>query len=316
MNKEKTRYDFIDIIGNSDTLLKCKEKAYRASKTSSSVLIYGETGTGKELFVQSIHNNSERRNKPFIAQNCAAMPANLLESMLFGTAKGSFTSAENRKGLFEIADGGTLYLDELNSMPIELQAKLLRVLQEGSIRRVGDNNLKYIDVRIIASLNEEPEGIVECGKLRSDLYYRLNVVRIDIPALRKRKEDIPLLINHFINKYNEKFDSSIEGIEKKALDQLIQRQWEGNVRELEHFVERTFNFKKEGLILFEDIEDEFKIKSGKAIIPLRQRLEEVEEDYIKEAMILSDGNVSKAAKLLDIPRQTLQYKIKKIKDGS
>ena len=196
-NKHK-KYDFIDIIGKNVKILNAKEKASKASLTSSPVLIYGETGTGKELFVQAIHYNSYRKNKPFIAQNCAAIPPNLLEGILFGTIKGSFTGAENREGLFELANGGTLYLDELNSMPLELQPKLLRVLQEGTIRRVGDTNQRNVDVRVIASVNELPEKILEEGSIRKDLYYRLNVVRINIPPLRERKEDIPLLVKYFI----------------------------------------------------------------------------------------------------------------------
>lgn len=313
--KEKTAYyDFINIIGRSESILRCKERAVRAAKTTSPILVYGETGTGKELLVQAIHNNSYRRNKVFMAQNCAAIPANLMESMLFGTVKGSFTGSENRKGIFELADGGTLYLDELNSMPIELQSKLLRVLQEGKIRKVGDTELKTVDVRIIASLNEEPETLIDRGELRSDLYYRLNVVRIDIPPLRERKEDIPALVQSFINKYNNKFNAAVNGISKDALDTLFSLEWDGNIRELEHAIEAVFNIKSSGVITSDDFDEVgLNKREMKEFVPLKQKLEELEKNYINEALALSDNNISKAAKILDIPRQTLQYKIKKIK---
>lgn len=314
-SKGTAKYDFIDIIGKSEELLKCKERALRAGNTTSPVLIYGETGTGKELFVQAIHNNSTRRNKPFIAQNCAAIPATLLEGILFGTVKGSFTGAENRKGLLELAGGGTFYLDELNSMPLELQAKLLRVIQEGTFRRVGDNELRKIDIRIIASINEPAEELLASNTIRRDLYYRLNVVRIDIPPLRNRKEDIPILVNHFINKANRKFDAKVQGITKLALDMIISGQWQGNVRELENYIEGIFNRRSTGFIDIEDLNEmNFADVNLKKIIPLKEKLNELEENYIREALVMTQNNISKAAKLLDIPRQTLQYKIKKLQE--
>lgn len=305
------RYSFEDIIGVSNKLMCCKEKAIKAAKTSSPVLIYGETGTGKELFVQSIHNESSRNNKPFIAQNCAAIPSNLLESILFGTVKGSFTGSENRKGLFEIADGGTLYLDELNSMPIELQSKILRALQEGVVSRVGSNALKRINVRIIASSNESPELLLKEGKLRRDLYYRLNVVRIDIPALRDRKEDITILVDHFIRKFNDNFNAKIEGIEQSAMEKLILWNWGGNVRELEHTIEGLFNLKLQGVITLNDLKEIGFNKKSK-IIPLKQKMNEFEKSYILEVLIITKFNISKAAELLNVPRQTLQSKIKRL----
>jgi len=308
------KFDFIDIIGGSYYILEAKDRASKASKTSSPVLIYGETGTGKEMFVQAIHNNSNRREKPFIPQNCAAIPAELMEGILFGTAKGGFTGAEDRKGLFELANGGTLYLDELNSMPLELQGKILRVLQEGNIRRIGDNEIKAVDVRIIASLNEEPEKLVEEGLLRKDLYYRLNVVRINLPTLRKRKEDIPILVDFFINHFNKRFNGSIQGIHQDALKKLISMQWEGNIRELEHCIEGIFNLRQSGYILPEDLDDINPHTTTKEIIPLQDKLLELEEGYIKEALAAANNNVSKAAKLLDVPRQTLQYKIKRMNE--
>lgn len=312
MGKCTAVFSFDDIIGQSEPVQKSKEKATRASYTVSPILIYGETGTGKELFVQAIHNCSQRKNKPFIAQNCAAIPETLLEGILFGTMKGSFTGAENRKGLFEEADGGTLYLDELNSMPMELQAKLLRVIQEGAIRRLGDTNIKKVDVRIIASLNEEPERIVETGKLRKDLFYRLNVVRINLTPLRERKEDIPILVYHFIDKFNKKFNMNIKGIDDAALKEIIKMNWSGNVRQLEHFIESIFNNKQDGTIELSDLlELDNSVKNDEKPLSLRERLEQSEKGYIMEALVLSNNNVTRASEILDIPRQTLQYKIKK-----
>lgn len=312
LNSTSAKYDFIDIVGRSNYILEAKDRANKASKTLSPVLVYGETGTGKELFVQAIHNNSIRRKKPFVPQNCAAIPINLMEGILFGTARGGFTGAENRKGLFELASGGTLYLDELNSMPLELQAKILRVIQEGEIRRVGETESREIDVRIIASLNEEPEMLVEKGLLRKDLYYRLNVVRINLPPLRKRKEDIPLLVSFFINSFNEKFKADIQGIHQEALKRLISMQWEGNIRELEHCLEAIFNLRQSGFILAEDLDEISTASKAKEIIPLKEKIAELEGGYINEALTAANNNISEAARLLDIPRQTLQSKIKKL----
>ena len=305
------KYIFDDIIGKSENIIDCKEKAAKASKTSSPVLVYGETGTGKELFVQAIHNNSSRSKKPFIAQNCAAIPSNLLESILFGTVRGSFTGAEDRKGLFELADGGTLYLDELNSMPMELQGKILRVLQEGIIRRVGSINVKKVDVRVIASFNESPEMLLEEGKLRNDLYYRLNVVSINIPTLRQRKEDIPTLIECFIDKFNKSFNGAISGIDVAALEKLILWNFEGNIRELEHIIEGIFNLKLEGSITLEDLK-ELGFNKPTKFRSLKDRLKEAEKTYILEALTITKYNISKAAELLKVPRQTLQGKIKRL----
>lgn len=303
-------YTFDDIVGESKSIKRVKELAKKACNTTSPVLIYGDTGTGKELIVQAIHEGSSRRNKSFIPQNCAAIPENLLESIFFGVSKGSFTGAESKLGLFELADGGTLYLDELNSMPINFQGKLLRVLQDGEIRRVGDTVSKRVDVRIITSLNENPEELVDCGKLRRDLYYRLNVLRIDLPQLNERKEDIPKLVSHFIEKLNNGFNKIITGIREDALKALIAHDYEGNVRELEHILEGAFNLRNEGYIELEDLC--LRVDSGSFMSwSLKDKLEYYEKKYIKEAIIMSGYNISKAAKILDIPRQTLQYKIKK-----
>jgi len=306
----KTRYDFIDIIGKNKELLDAKERAYKASKTESPVLIYGETGVGKELFVGSIHNNSNRKDRPFIAENISAIPTSLIEGALFGVSKGSFTGAIDKKGLFEMADGGTLYLDEVSSLPESLQSKLLRVLQEKKVLRIGDEAYRDIDVRIIATFNEEPEKLIAEGKLRKDLYYRLNVVRINIPALRKRKEDIPLFINYFIDYYNNKFHGEIEKINKEALDYLLSLDYNGNVRELKYIIEGIFNFKKAGIINREDIIN-LRPEMLESKVPFCEKIDEYEKKLITEALVKWNYNISKAAVELIIPRQTLQSKIKK-----
>ena len=209
-NKTEEHHVFKNIIGDSVKIRNEVNKAVRASLSNSSVLIYGETGTGKEIFAQSIHYGGIRKDKPFIPINCAAIPSALLEGMLFGTVKGSFTGAENKKGLFEEAHQGTVLLDEINSMEPYLQSKLLRVLQDGYIRPLGSNKIIDIDVRIIATLNEEPEKLIREGKLRKDFYYRLSVLRIDIPPLRERKEDIESLAYHFLSYYNSILSKNVK----------------------------------------------------------------------------------------------------------
>lgn len=301
-------YTFMDIIGQNSDILKLKAYALKAAGTSSPVLIYGETGTGKELFVQSIHNSSSRKYKPFIAQNCAALPSTLLEGILFGTVKGSFTGAEERPGLFELADGGTLYLDELNSTPLDLQAKLLRVLQDGVIRRVGDIKEKVVDVRIIASTNIEPEKCVAEGIIRKDLFYRINVIYLKIPELKKRKSDIPILVEHFIEKYNRKFNLKLKGITKAAMERMLSYDWPGNVRELQYVIEGLMNMKESEYIECEDLPEYIKNNGSRSIFQL---LEDNERSIILDAMKLWNSNISKTAEYLKIPRQTLQYKIKK-----
>ena len=212
----------------------------------------------KELFVHAIHNASKRKDKPFITQNCAALPANLLEGILFGTAKGGFTGAEDRQGLFELAHGGTLFLDEINSMPLELQSKLLRVLQDGSFRPVGQTKTINVDVRIITATNIPPEEAVKYKLLRKDLYYRLNVISLSIPPLRERKDDIPILTNYFIDKLNQKLGKSVKGVSKEVMDIFISNPWEGNVRELENLIEGIMSIYDIDLIDIEHIPTKFK----------------------------------------------------------
>ncbi|MDF2892753.1 MAG: sigma-54-dependent Fis family transcriptional regulator [Clostridia bacterium] len=322
-NSSEASYTFENIIGKSVGLLELKKKARMIANSSSPVLIYGETGTGKELFIQAIHNASSRRSKPFIAQNCAALPFNLLESILFGTSSGSFTGAKDNPGLFELADGGTLFLDEINSLELDLQAKLLRVLQDGVVRRVGANKTKKVDVRIMASTNEDPVRLVQKKHLREDLYYRLNVIYLEIPPLRERKEDIKSLVDYFIDKYNKALGKNISGISHEIEEVLQAYYWPGNIRELEHVIESAMNFAFGHKIFLEDISYNFRKpltqrayvhmgEEAKAFdLDLNQEVEGYELQLIKKAIRAAEGNCTKAAKLLKIPKQTLHNKLKK-----
>ncbi len=320
-NKNTADYTFLDIIGHSKEMQKIKSLGLKASESDSPVLISGATGTGKELVVQSIHNSSKRKNHPFIAQNCAALPNNLLESILFGSVKGSFTGAENRAGLFELANGGTLFLDEINSMPVELQAKLLRVLQDGRLRRVGASTTVDIDVRIVSAINVPLHKVLDLGQLRSDLFYRLSVISFEIPSLKERVQDIPVLVDYFIKKYNEKCNKFFSNISNEVLKIFMDYDWPGNVRELEHTIESVISLYDGEVIREEHLPFQFKhIHNNKrdinidsnSIRPLDVSLQSYEREIIASALEKVDYNISKAAKLLNVPRQTLQYKIKKL----
>lgn len=328
-DKRTTGFTFVDIIGQNIEMLKLKSLALKAAATSSPIIIYGETGTGKELFVQSIHNASPRKNKPFIAQNCAALPSNLLEGILFGTVRGGFTGAEDRPGLFEVADGGTLLLDEINSMPLDLQAKLLRVIQDKTIRRVGAIKTTKVDVRIIAATNIHPEKAIESNLLRKDLYYRLNVVSINIPELKNRTDDIPRLADYFIQKYNKFLGKNIKKIDDEVMELFMTYTWPGNVRELEHLIEGIATIYDADTIRLEHLPSKLNQGNGSPVsrdvtgsaagtVPfaansLRDTLEQMEKSIIHETLISTDWNITRTAEQLDIPRQTLQYKIKKYK---
>lgn len=319
------RYNFDDIIGEDPSMYLAKKIAKKASNSSSSVLIYGDTGTGKELFAQSIHYGGVRANKPFIAQNCAAIPEALLEGILFGTDKGGFTGAVEREGIFEQANGGTLMLDEINSMSLPLQAKLLRVLQEGYIRRVGGTKDIPVDVRIIATTNEEPLESLKNGTIRKDLYYRLNVIFIQIPPLRERKKDILILSNHFINKYNLLLDKKVEKASEEVLNSFMEYAWPGNVRELGNVIEGAMNIvgDDERVLKREDFISSIYIMQDKPLKnaaifepknkPLPNILEDMEKEIIINALNNNQKNISKAAEELGIKRQTLQHKLKKYK---
>ncbi|MCF6097543.1 sigma 54-interacting transcriptional regulator [Thermovorax subterraneus] len=314
------RHTLDDIVGESRAITELKKLAAKVAKSSVPVLVWGETGTGKELFVQAIHNESPRKDGPFIPQDCAALPGTLLENVLFGTVRGSFSGAKDRPGLFELAHEGTLFLDEIDAMPLELQAKLLRVLQDRIIRRVGDTKEHLVDVRVIAACIEDPVEAVEKGKLREDLFYRLNVVTLRIPPLRERKEDIPLLVEHFI----KKFSKEEVKISKEVMDIFMEYSWPGNVRELENAIEGALvvmdgdEIRPEHLPL--QIRAYFSPKKGAVLsgehLNLNEALGRVESELIKKAIRESKGNVTRAARMLGIPRQTLQYKLRKLRgDG-
>jgi arginine utilization regulatory protein len=311
-------YTFADIIGTSEEMLILKKNALAASDSPSPVLVYGETGTGKELLVHAIHNASPRRNKPFIAQNCAALPESLLESILFGTVKGAFTGAETRPGLFEIADGGTLFLDEINSMSLPLQAKLLMVIQDRNVRRIGDTKTTYVDVRIMTAINTDPLKAVKEKTIRDDVFYRLSVISLRMPELGERRDDIPALLEHFIKKYNKKLNKRIKGVSKDVMEFFMDYSWPGNIRELEHTIEGSMNLAEGSSITKNNLPyylmEAFNAAAdskGTEVRPLKETLMLLEKQLIEEALLKSGRNITKAAEILDIPRQTLQYKISK-----
>ena len=312
--EERTaKYSFDDIIGRNKDMIKLQSLAIKAAETDVSVMIGGDTGTGKELFVQAIHNHSRRKDRPFIAQNCAALPANLLEGILFGTAKGGFTGAEDRPGLFELANGGTLFLDEINSMPLELQSKLLRVLQDKRIRRVGSIDTIDVDVRIISAINVSPNHALEERQLRRDLFYRLNVVFLEIPSLKNRRDDIPILTNFFIDKFNKRFNKEVQGVDDQVMRLFMDYSWDGNVRELEHLLEGVISIIDKNTIGLEDLPMKFKSFKNKDMdLSLNGILEMKEKELIRTALLESEGNITRAAEILKIPRQTLQYRMKKL----
>lgn len=320
--KLEKNYSFDSIIGGSEAFSKSIKIAKKASRTDASVFIFGETGTGKELIAQSIHFDGIRQKKPFIAQNCAAIPEALLEGILFGTVKGGFTGAIDRMGVFEQANGGTLLLDEINSMPYETQAKLLRALQEGYIRRIGGTKDIPIDVRIIAISNESARELLNKGSFRKDLFYRLNVINIDVAPLRQRKEDVIPLAEAFVKKYNEKMNKNVWMISDELKSQLLEYDYPGNVRELENMMARGLSMVEDEHVLTTQVVDvrslQLPLEQSEAVgrflpenMSLDQYLQEVEIALIEEKMIQSNYNITKAAGELGIKRQTLQHKIKK-----
>lgn len=320
IEKTKKKYTFENIIGENQEFKKAIKIAQKASKSSASVLIYGKTGTGKELIAQSIHYAGDRAERPFIAQNCAAIPGSLLEGILFGTSKGGFTGAVDRPGLFEQSNGGTILLDEINSMPIDLQAKILRVLQEGYVRRVGGDKDIHIDVRIIATTNENPLEAVRDGRIRKDLYYRLNVIPVNLPALKARKSDILVLAKFFIKKYNQKLEKDIWMISDNLKSKMLKYEWPGNVRELENLIQGAMSLIDDDEHVLSELnfpcldvpEGEFDINlSVDEDFNLDEVMERLEKKFIKEALDYNNNNISRSAADLGIKRQTLQHKIKK-----
>ncbi len=334
-------FTFDDIIGRNQGILELKKMAARAARSVSPVFVFGKTGTGKELLVQAIHNAGERRDRPFIAQNCAALPDSLLEGILFGTSKGGFTGAVDRPGLFELAHRGTLFLDEIDAMQTDLQAKLLRVLQDGRVRRVGGTDVREVDVRIIAACSQEPGAAMRAGKLRADLYYRLNVISLGLPALSERRDDIPLLAAHFVERYNRLLGLMARGVAPEVMALFLAYDWPGNVRELQHTLEGAMNMLDGDTILLEHLPGHLRDWAGNRIhaesgggegrterftervtVPSRpapemirslpEMVEDVEREAISRALEKTGGSVARAARLLGMPRQTLQYKIGKL----
>ncbi|AKL96842.1 hypothetical protein CACET_c33990 [Clostridium aceticum] len=327
-----TKYTLEDIIGNSVSIQECKNKARKIANYNSNILLYGETGTGKELFAQGIHNEGFYTFEPFIAFNCSAVPETLIESLLFGTVKGAFTGAENTIGLFEQVGKGTLFLDEINSMPLTMQAKLLRVLQEKKIRRIGGNKDIDIECCVISATNIDPQEAVKKNILREDLYYRIATVVLNIPSLKERKEDIPILISYFIKALNKKLRKHIKGVDPKVLDYLGAYHWPGNVRELLNILECAVMFSDQHqvtltpelfppYIFYSKNKMDFeKIDRPKEVFTthedhakdLRTLLDAYEKKLILNAINDSEKNISMAAKNLGIDRKSLYRKIEKL----
>jgi two-component system, NtrC family, response regulator AtoC len=318
------------IIGESPLIQDVYKIIDKVADTPSTVLITGESGTGKELIATALHGASSRRDKPFIKINCAAIPHNLIESELFGYERGAFTGAVTSKpGRFELADGGTLFLDEIGEIPVEMQVKLLRALQEGEFERVGGIKTTRVEVRLIAATNQDLQAQIESGRFRKDLYYRLAVVPIVLPALRERRSDIPMLARYFVEKYNRRLNKRIEGITDEALAQLQAYAWPGNIRELENLIERVLLFADGPLITAKDLPEPIRQgDTSPALSPagppameaptgetglkdiIRMKAAELEKDLITKALEETGGNVTRAAKLLQISRKSLQTKMK------
>jgi two-component system response regulator AtoC len=315
----KKEYSFENIISKNKQMQKIFEVITKVAQYKSTILITGESGTGKELVARALHYNTDRAQNPFVAVNCGAIPENLLESELFGHAKGAFTDAiRTKKGLFEEADGGTLFLDEIGELPPQLQVKLLRVLQEGEIRRIGESKPIQVDVRIVAATVKDLVKEVNEGRFRDDLFYRINVLPIHIPPLRERNEDVPLLTTHFIRKYSQAMSKNVVGIDSRALEALMNYKWYGNVRELENTIERAIVLADRENIEIENLPLE--IQNFQEEIPLEPLAEEeysikkssrfLEMNLIKKALKKTKGNHTHAAKLLEISHRALLYKIK------
>ena len=309
------------ILTRSPRMEAVKQRVRSAAQLDSPALIYGETGTGKELVAEALHTEGKRSGGPFVAQNCAAIPVNLLESIFFGTEKGSYTGAVTRKGLFEEANGGTLFLDEINSMDISLQAKLLKALEEKKVRRLGGSRDIPFNVRIVAAVNEPPEELLRAGRLREDLYYRLGVVRLTLPPLRERPGDIPLLTSHFIEQYNRSMKRTIRGVTPEAARRLERCRWPGNIRQLRNAVEGAFAVAQGELLGEEELaeslgpageaaEPSASAELPEAPISLTREVERYEKELIRQAMARY-GSISAAARNLGLSRQNLKYKLQK-----
>ncbi len=313
------RFGFEGVIGNSPLMHSVVERLRQIAPTSATVLITGESGTGKELVAKALHNNSPRRSKPFVALNCAALSENILESELFGHIKGAFTGADReRKGWFEHANGGTMFLDEVGDIPLSTQVKLLRVLESGEIVRVGTNEPIKVNVRLISATNREMKGAINSGGFRQDLYHRLKVVSVHLPPLRSRREDITLLTDYFLKQFTASHDKVVTSISPAARKALMSHSWPGNVRELKNSIESMVVVDYDGVLDLDDLPEELLPSAPGSVDPeagsgghlVGRPLEEVEKYYIAETLKLTEGNREEAAKLLGIGERTLYRKIK------
>jgi two-component system, NtrC family, response regulator HydG len=303
------------IIGQSAALRQALDLVRQVARSEATVLLTGESGTGKELFARMIYELSERSKGPFVAVNCAALPESIMESELFGYERGAFTGANTRRvGRFEAADGGTLLLDEVGEINPRVQVKLLRVLQEGSFERLGSNSAVQVDVRVIAATNRDLEDEIRAGNFREDLFYRLNVVRIEIPPLRHRREDIPLLAEHFLQRFRQRDGRGVRGIAREAMEAMVAYPWPGNVRELENVIERAVVLDRDGVVGEDDLPEHVSKTpadkpSGTLTLPLGSSLAEIEDIVLRETLKLAGGNKKLAAQILGITPRTIYRKL-------
>ncbi len=311
-------FDASRIVGRSPLMKQVLETVAMVAPSEATVLILGESGTGKELIANAIHQGSARADKRFIKVNCAALPETLLESELFGHEKGAFTGAVNRRpGRFELANTGAIFLDEIGEMSVSTQAKLLRVLQEREFEPLGSTRTVKVDIRIVAASNKKLKEEVDEGTFREDLFYRLNVVPVDLPPLRDRKEDIPLLVEHFFKIYNEKNNRNVQGFHPRALDAVMRYSWPGNIRELENVVERSVILTRDDYVLFPDLPESVRGATGETYeremregIRSGMTIKEMERELVIKTLEENDGNRTRSSSILGITRRTLQHKLK------
>ncbi|GAB4296035.1 MAG: sigma-54 dependent transcriptional regulator [Ignavibacteriaceae bacterium] len=316
-NEIQRNFDFDNLIGKSNSITKIFEIIQTVAETDSTVLITGNSGTGKELVARALHYKSKRKNKPFVAVNCGAISENLIESELFGHKKGAFTGAvSDKEGFMKAADGGTLFLDEISDMPLQLQVKLLRAIQEKEYTPVGTTQSLPVNVRFIASTNRDLTEMVKEGKFREDLYYRLNVIDIHLPPLKERLEDIPLLADHFLNKYRKEMNKPIKGFEPEVIRALMNHEWKGEVRELENIIERAVIFCKGDFISLNELPASFEPESESSDFSIHGSLEEsvrkFEKDFILKALEKNEFNKEKTAEQLNVGLSTLYRKLKEL----
>lgn len=319
-NQLNEKFKFDSIISQSPKMETILNLAGRVASSKATVMIRGESGTGKELIAKAVHYASGRKNKPFVTVNVAALSENLLESELFGHIKGSFTGAiDNRIGRFEEADEGTIFIDEVGDIPSNVQVKLLRAVQFGEVQRIGSNETKKVDVRIIAATHRNLEEMIKENQFREDLYYRLNVMSINLPTLRERKEDIPLLVEHFIDKYSSHDDGNVIGIESEALDQLMKYNFPGNIRELENIIERSVILARENMITKNDLPGEMSLSLQKSVIDpynlndsYEDKMKSFETELINEALNRNNGNQSAAARDMQISERHLRSRLERL----